>query len=151
MKTISKQYGNINKLTLVTIFIVFLGIVSIFFNFKIKSSHKIKWHLLKAQQASLHSLLIAKVMLKNNSLPKNCINTSGCPFWSSNHNIRLINKNGTPNKAWWHENAYSIEGSNTKFIVIKKQNYLYKIITFAQGSSGSVATIYSGYTLVENE
>lgn len=152
MKIMNKKYGHTNTLTLITILIAFLGIMLIVFNIKLKNSHKTKWHLLQAQQASMHSLLIAKEMLNNHSLPNNCINISGCPFWSSNHNIRLINKNGTPNKAWWYENAYSISGakSNSKFIVIRKQNDLYKIIAFAEDLAGSLSAISSGYVLIEN-
>ena len=133
----------------IILLIAALGIISIVLNIKLKKSHEIKWNILQAQQASLNSLYIAKDMLKNHCLEQNCINTSGCPFWSDHPKIRVTNKDGTPNKLWWNTNAYSIPGSNhnEKFIIIKKPNNVYKIMSFAENLCGTQSIISTGYVL----
>jgi len=151
MKTIKQQSARSKTMLVIIILIATAGIVSVIVNMKFKNAHQNKWHMIQAQQASLNALSIAKEMFSSNALPKNCINTSGCPFWSSYPVIRLINKNGTPNKLWWNANAYSIPNSqnNAKFIIIKSPNDLYKIIAFAEDGSETQAIISSGYILSE--
>ncbi len=147
MMTSNKQNGNSRILIIIIFLTAILGIMTIVFSIKMKNSHKIKWRTLEAQQASSNALLIAKSMLLTNSLENNCVNTSGCPFWGGHHNIRLTNKDGTPNKLWWHANSYAIIGSkhNSRFIIIQKPNNSYKIIAFAEDLSGSQAIIATGY------
>jgi hypothetical protein len=85
-------------------------------------------------------------MFNKNLLSKSCANSPKCAFWDGNRNIHLT-QNRLPNQAWWHENAYPIKNSNNnaKFIIINKPNNLYKIIAFAEDSSGTTAIISSEY------
>jgi len=149
MKTIKQQSARSKTMLVIIILIATAGIVSVIVNIKFKNAHQNKWHMIQAQQASLNALSIAKEMFRSSSLPQNCINTSGCPYWSNYPTIRLINKDGTPNKLWWNVNAYSIPNSqnNAKFIIIKSPNDLYKIIAFAEDGSSSQSIISSGYVL----
>lgn len=140
---------NIIRPPIAIMLIATIGIGIAIFNIKIQNSHKIKWNMLQAQQASLNALAVAKDMLRNNCLQQNCLNTSGCPFWSEHPKIRAINPDGAPNTLWWHSNAYAIQDpiNNARFIIIKKPNNLYKIMSFAENLSKTQAIISTGYFL----
>ncbi len=148
MNNINKQVAQTKTIVIIVVLITIAGIISIIHNPSLKKQYKIKWERLAAQEASLNTLSIAKKMFNNNFFTKNCINTSGCPFWSSYPKIRLTNKDGTPNKIWWEKNAYKLINSpnNAKFIIIKMPNDLHKIIAFAEDPAGCQAVISVGVT-----
>ncbi len=144
---INKQAAKSNTIFIIILIITITGIISLIYSPNIEKQCETKWQTLQAQQASLNALSIAKDMLYSNFLNQECINTDRCPFWSAYPIIRLTNKNGLPNKAWWEQNAYPIQNSNNnaKFIIIKLQNHLYKIIAFAENTTNTQAIISSGY------
>lgn len=147
MKHFNHQVAKSNTILIIVLLIMTTGIISIIYQPTIEEQAELRWELLDAQQASLNTLVIAKNMLKSNRLNSDCLNTAKCPFWTGYPNIRLTNKNGSPNISWWEKNAYAINGSlnNAKFIIIKMPNNLYKIIAYAEDYKANKAIISLGY------